>query len=111
MTALFIDPGALRTELSLQSVTTTDDGFGGFSEEWNELATVFGHIEPLAADSRFGAGQTLETVTHRITLRRRDGLASGMRFAKAGRVFDILTVHDPDESGRYFVCRVREVGL
>ena len=108
---MFVDPGALRRELSLQACTMLPDGLGGFAESWAEVATVFARIEPVAAESRFGAGQTLEAMTHRITLRRRAGLASGMRFAKAGRVFDILTVHDPDESGRYFVCRVREVGL
>jgi SPP1 family predicted phage head-tail adaptor len=110
MAALFIDPGALRTELSLQAVATAADGLGGFSEEWNELATVFGHIEPLAADSRFGAGQTLETVTHRITLRHRPDVTSGMRLSRQSRVFEIVTVHDPDETGRYLVCRVRETG-
>ena len=110
MAALHIDPGALRTELSLEACATTSDGLGGYTESWSEVATVFALIEPLAADSRFGADQTLETVTHRITLRFRADVASGMRFTRDGRVFDILTVHDPDESGRYLVCRTREVG-
>jgi SPP1 family predicted phage head-tail adaptor len=74
------------------------------------VATVFARIEPVSAESRFGAGQTLETLTRRITLRRRDGVASGMRFVRQGRVFEIVTVHDPDESGRYLVCRAREKG-
>jgi SPP1 family predicted phage head-tail adaptor len=110
MATLFIDPGALRTELSLQAVTTVADGLGGFGEQWSEVATVFGRIEPLVADSRFGADQTLETVTHRIILRHRQDVLSGMRFSKADRIFDIVTVHDPDETGRYLVCRVRETG-
>ncbi len=110
MATLFIDPGALRTEFSLQAMTARADGLGGFGEEWNEVATVFGRIEPLAADSRFGADQTLETVTHRITLRHRPGVQSGMRFSRAGRTFEIVAVHDPDETGRYLVCRVREAG-
>lgn len=110
MATLFIDPGALRVELSLQAATTVADGLGGFGEEWNEVATVFGRIEPLAADSRFGADRTLETVTHRVILRHRQGVLSGMRFARAGRTFGIVTVHDPDETGRYLVCRVRETG-
>jgi SPP1 family predicted phage head-tail adaptor len=37
-------------------------------------------------------------------------VASGMRFTRAGRIFDIVTVHDPDETGRYLVCRVKEKG-
>jgi SPP1 family predicted phage head-tail adaptor len=108
MATLFIDPGALRTEFSLQGATAIPDGLGGFGEEWTEVATVFARIEPLSAESRFGAGQMLETATHRITLRHRQGVLSGMRFCRAGRAFDIVTVHDPDESGRYLVCRAQE---
>ena len=110
MATLFIDPGALRTELALEACATAPDGLGGFAESWAEIATVFACIEPLSAESRYGADQTLETVTHRITLRHCDGIASGMRFKKQGRVFDIVTVHDPDESRRYLVCRAKEAG-
>jgi len=110
MGTLFTDPGALRTEFSLQAVAATADGIGGFAEDWSEIATVFALIEPVAAESRFGADQTLESVTHRITLRHREGVRSGMRFCRHERTFDIITVHDPDESARYLVCRVRETG-
>jgi len=43
-------------------------------------------------------------------MRYRTGVASGMRFVKGTRLFEIVTVHDPDESGRYLVCKVKEVG-
>ena len=111
MATLFIEPGALRTELSLQAATAVSDGLGGFDEEWSEVATVFGRIEPISADSPFGADQTLETVTHRIILRHRQDVRSGMRFCRADRTFEIVTVYDPDETGRYLVCRAREVGI
>lgn len=110
MRGAFIDPGALRTELSLQQAVTTPDGLGGHALTWSEVTTLFGRIEPLTQASRFGAGQTLEESTHRITLRFRGGVASGMRLVRQARVFDILTVHDPDETGRYLVCRVKEAG-
>jgi SPP1 family predicted phage head-tail adaptor len=108
--AEFIDPGAFRHELALEEATIVPDDSGGHAQDWAEVATVFARIEPIAAESRFGADQTLETVTHRVTMRHRDGVASGMRLTRAGRVFDIVTVHDPDETGRYLVCRVREQG-
>lgn len=111
MPTLFVDPGALRSELSLQACTTTPDGLGGHTETWAEVATVFARIEPISASSMFGADQTLETVTHRITMRWRSGVKSGMRLGKQGRIFEIVTVHDPDDTGRYVVCRVRESGL
>jgi len=110
MPPLFVDPGFLRVELALQTATLTPDGLGGHTENWAEIATVFGRIEPVSARAVFGAAQTLETVTHRITMRWRAGVTSGMRFARAARIFEIVTVHDPDETGRYLVCRAREIG-
>lgn len=110
MAVLFIDPGTLRTEIALEACTSEPDGLGGFGEVWVETATLFARIEPVSADAVFGADQTLESVTHRVTLRHRSGVASGMRLNRQGRLFDILTVHDPDESGRYLVCKVKETG-
>lgn len=109
MRIVFVDPGALRHEMALMAPVTTADGSGGHELTWDEVATVFGMIEPVSQQSRFGAGQTLESNTHRITIRRRDGVASGMRLTRQSRAFEILTVHDPDETGRYQVCRVKEV--
>lgn len=110
MNGTFIDPGALRTEMSLQQAALTGDGLGGHVESWTEIATLFARIEPVAAGARFGAGQTVETTTHRITIRYRSGIASGMRLVRNGRVFAIVSAHDPDETGRYLVCRAREKG-
>lgn len=105
-----IDPGGLRTEFALEAATPVADGMGGHAEAWAEVATLFGRLEPVNAAVRFGAGQALETVTHRVTIRRRDGISSGMRLRKGARRFAVVSVHDPDESGRYLVLRTREVG-
>ncbi|WP_163269011.1 phage head closure protein [Chelativorans alearense] len=110
MGVMFIDPGRLRTELVLEAAVTAADGAGGHTESWQEVATVFAHVEPVRATNFFGAGQAHEEVTHRVTLRFRDDVASGMRFVKEGRVLEIVTVRDADETGRYLVCRVREEG-
>lgn len=111
MRTVFVDPGALRTELALEQCSTAPDGLGGHAETWSEIATVFALVEPVTTQAVFGADQTLETITHRVTIRRRGDVASGMRFNRNGRLMDIITLHDPDESGRYLVCRVREKGL
>ena len=110
MMVSFVEPGSLRTELALEAVTLADDGAGGHVESWAEVATVFAKLEPQRADVRFGGDQFIESVTHRVTLRFREAVGSGMRFRWGERLFDILTVHDPDETGRYLVCRTREQG-
>ena len=109
MRSMFLDPGRLRTELSLQAATRVSDGQGGFTETWEEIASVFALLEPVESQPVFGADQPLETATHRITLRARADVARGMRFAKGARGFHVLSVLDPDESGRFLVCRTEEV--
>ena len=110
MRARRIDPGRLRRLLTLEAVTPEPDGAGGFTPNWTAIATLHAALEPVAAVPRFGADQALPTVTHVVTLRARPDVRSGMRFAAGGRVFAIETVHDPDETGRFLVCRVREEG-
>lgn len=105
-----LDPGRLRTELALEQASLASDGMGGHVETWTTLATIFARVEPVSAKSVFGADQAIETVTHRITIRRRDDVRSGMRLTGPGRIFEITTVHDPDENGRYLFCGARENG-
>ena len=107
---LMVNPGDLRTELGLEQMTPVPDGAGGFGESWTEIATLFARLEPVAARQTFGADQTLEEVTHRVTMRFRPDVASGMRLVQGTRTFLIVTVHDPDETGRYLVLRTRETG-
>lgn len=109
--AAAIDPGRFRTELTLEAMIPVGDGAGGFVETWEAVATVMARIEPRAARDRFGAAQTLEAVTHRVTMRHRADVASGMRLRRGARVLAIVTVHDPDETGRYLVAQTREEGL
>lgn len=110
MAGLFVDPGAMRVELALEQCFRQDDGMGGFVEEWLEIGLVLARVEPLSDRSFFAADQRQEEVSHRIVTRWRPDLASGMRLVKGARVFEILTVYDPDESGRYLACRVKEQG-
>ena len=110
MRGVAIDPGSLRHELSLQSVQQTTDGIGGYQETWNEVARVFGRVEPVSTSSFFRAAQRMEEATHRITVRYRADISSGMRFEKQGRGFLIMSVTDPDETERFLVCQTKEDG-
>ena len=108
MRTLAIDPGDLRHELVLESVAATPDGYGGTTESWATAATLFARVEPLNARQTVNTGQMIRTVTHRMTVRQDTAVEGGMRFRKGNRLFDILTVYDPDETGRYFFCETSE---
>lgn len=108
MRASFIAPGRMRTELTLEAMTGSPDGAGGQIESWAEIGTVMALVEPLSATDAVLADARAETVTHRITIRHRVDVSAGMRFSRLTRRFEVRSVHDPDESGRYLVCRCRE---
>lgn len=104
------DPGHLRTRLVLQAMTPQSDGEGGHAEAWSDVAELWALVEPASVRDRFAAGRPLPDLTHRVTLRFRDDLRSGMRFAGRARRLSIRTVHDPDETGRFLICRTEEEG-
>ncbi|MBN9046187.1 MAG: phage head closure protein [Rhizobiales bacterium] len=107
---VFIDPGRLTAELALEAMQPVPDDMGGYTESWTEVATVWGRIEQVSIAQRdFGVLPRPE-VTHRILLRFRDGVATGMRLRKGARVFVLRAVHDPDETGRYLTCLAVEEG-
>lgn len=110
MQTVFIDPGRFSSELVLEEEATASDGVGGHSQSWHEVAIVFAQVEPVATQNVFAAGQAHEYVTHRITMRYRDDVRSGMRLRKQQRAMVIVSIRDVDETGRYLVCQVREVG-
>lgn len=110
MMVAIINPGELRVELTLERMEQVPDAIGGFSENWLAVGLLFAMVEPLSARSRFGADQTLEDVSHRITIRHRADVTSGMRLRRGDRLFEVVTAHDPDETGRYLVLRAREKG-
>jgi SPP1 family predicted phage head-tail adaptor len=105
-----VTPGDLRVELMLEQAQESPDGAGGYSEAWNEVGPVFAEIGHSSAEHRFGAHQSLEEITHHITIRYRTDVASGMRMRRGERLFSVVSVHDPDETGRYLVIRAREQG-
>lgn len=102
------DAGLLNHELVLEAPAETPDGAGGFTTVWTEVATVWARLEPLDPAREIWAGRDAAEQTHRITLRFRDDLKQGMRLRKLMRLFPVLSIQDPDESGRYLTCRTRE---
>lgn len=108
MTPLFLDPGLLRKRASLQVADLASNGSGGTVPTWREVAEVSVRVEPVSAQAAERFDRQEATITHRVICRARDGLDRGMSFVLGKRRLLVLSVHDPDESNRYLVCRCRE---
>lgn len=108
MALLFIDPGLLRRRAVLQAGDAVADQTGGAAVSWREVAELSVHVEPVSErlDQRFGQNEA--TVTHRVICRYRTDIDRGMVFVVGERRLTVRSAHDPDESGRYLVCRCEE---
>lgn len=102
------DPGWLRHRVGFEAATETPDGAGGAGLAWASVATLWAAIEPVSAREAAVADHRTGVVTHKITIRWRDGIAGGMRAVFRGRHFRLQAIHDPDETRRYLVATATE---
>jgi len=110
MRPISYDPGALTHRLTLERRNESPDGCGGTDVTWSAVASIWGVVKPHRAIAFDRADQTDEELTHTITCRFRNDVASGWRLTMDERTFDVVTVHDPDERRRYIELQTREQG-
>lgn len=103
-----IDPGSFRSRLEYLALVETPDGQGGYTTEWVWQFDVWAALRPAGASMPEQASTRQVVIAHEITIRRRGGILPANRFRLGERLFDIDTVVDPDETGRYLTCRCRE---
>lgn len=101
--------GARRLRLTLEEPSEAADGMGGTIRSFTPRVTLWGRLEPLSGSERADASRAEQAVIHRLTIRWRGDVTAAMRFAAPGRVFNVLSSHDPDGRRRDLVCRVEEV--
>lgn len=89
--------GKLRHRVTIQKLISTPDGGGGSTKTWIDDATVWAAIEPLRGGERYVAQQIQSELTHKITMRYREGIKPQMRIKYKDRIFEILSVIDIDE--------------
>jgi SPP1 family predicted phage head-tail adaptor len=102
------DAGRLRHRVTIERPVGTPDGAGGETVTWETLAAAWAEVRPLTAAEKTVAGHAAAVLTHRVTLRQRDGIAGGMRIVHRGRLLQIRAVRDPDEAGRWLVAECGE---
>ncbi|CAN7643707.1 phage head closure protein [Rhizobium sp. LjRoot30] len=111
MPVSFLDPGQFSARLELEAPVTVADGQGGAEVSYQGVAAFWALIEPAGHVVREAAGAETATLTHRVWMRFRTGVAAGMRLRKGARFFAVRAVIDPDETRRYLVCHCEEEGL
>jgi SPP1 family predicted phage head-tail adaptor len=101
--------GARSRRFVLEMPLESPDGFGGVIRSYRSGPQVWGAMEMLSGSERIRADRPEQSLTHKITLRYREGVTGAMRLTSGLRRFAIRAASDPDGSQRDLVCLVEEI--
>lgn len=101
-------PARMNQRVSIQAVTQTSDGQGGFSESWATIGTVWALIEPANGYEKMQAMQQSSPISHKITIRFYRGLTTKHRLLFGERIFAIKEVLNVNESSQFHKLRCIE---
>lgn len=100
--------GELRRRLLIERATEAADGGGGASRTFAPVASVWCRVEPRRRGETVEDGRRVGRVTHRVVIRRRDGIDGSVRFVSGGVVLRVLAVEDLDPARRFLRCLCEE---
>lgn len=87
--------GDLDQRIRIESKTRVEDeGAGAEVETWTPVATVWALVWPVSGRERAEAQQVEASTMMRFKVRRRAGIAAGMRIVWQGRAHNIRFVAD-----------------
>lgn len=100
----------LRVRITLQSPSDLPDEGGGVIRGWEDVDTVWAEILPISGGEMLRQLQLQSVVTHRVTIRYRDGVSTAMRVAMGARTFAIRAVINPSERNEVLELLAEENG-
>lgn len=96
-----LDAGKLRHRLQILAATETQDPVTGeMTQEWAELATVWGSFEPYST-KEFIAASTQDQTSVRAVIRYRADVVSEMRISFRDKTYEIKGPPLPDKESGY----------
>lgn len=86
----------LRERVTIQQRSVADDGYGGQTQSWTTLATVFAQIEPLynVFGERSVGDERTASASYRVTIRQRSDLDASMRILWKTHTLAIHSIHE-----------------
>jgi SPP1 family predicted phage head-tail adaptor len=98
--------GELRERITLQSNTSTRDGFGAEVPHWSTVATVWAKVVATSGNEQIATGASVVTTIYTITLRERDDIDQSMRVLYDGLPLDIKAIVGGEDTGEMVLdCR------
>ena len=101
--------GCMRNRVSIQSRTESRDAHGGIAETWATTALAYADIQPIRGREFFSAEAVNSDVTHKVTIRYREGITPQMRVLFGSRALNITSVINVNERSDCLELMCREV--
>lgn len=92
--------GTLRDYVTIQSLTTSQDTYGGVTEAWEDFASVWAEVHYLSGNELWRAQQTNAEVRGRVRIRYRSDIKPTMRVKYGSVYLDILAILPADNKGQ-----------
>ncbi len=93
--------GQLNHRLSIEQPVLAPDGGGGFTVAWQEVAEIYAAISELAGGELLQNGMITPSAPCRITILHRSDMREDMRLTGNGRIYEIVSLRDPDGKNTY----------
>lgn len=94
-----MNTGELRHRITIQSSTDTRDAAGGPVQEWSDDQEIWAKVSPASGREITIASAQHADLTHKILIRKQDGVDPKKRIVFGTRRFKITSVVDHDERG------------
>lgn len=92
-----MNPGKLRQRITIQSRSVSQDSYGGQSETWATVMTVWAQITSLSSRELVAAQAGQSEITHQIRIRYVAGITADMRAVYNGRYFNLALPINTEE--------------
>jgi len=91
-----MNPGELRSRITIQQQSTTRDGYGGLTEGWPDVVSLWAAKKHNSSRDFFAAQKRNTETTDLFTIRFRSGISTGMRVKLGDSYYAIIGADDPD---------------
>lgn len=106
-----MDIGKLRHRITIQYLRINQDGYGQIvdtEENWQDFKAVWAAIYPATGKEYFSSSKENTEILIKAAIRYTSGITPGMRIVFGSRVFEIVSVINPEERKNELELMCRE---
>jgi len=99
--------GELRSRVKIYKSTYTSNDFGGFTQTWSLVDTVWASVKGFKDSEKIQFNQVYETATCKVTMRHRPDINANTRLYYNDRFLNVISV-EWQESKKGFTVAICE---